>query len=446
MMGDKANIQEDLSFIPQTSSLSRRRFRSYAEYVEINEEWLPKLPKGWEALRFKRVARLMYGDSLPAEEREPGEVRVYGSNGPVGEHSCANTLAPALVIGRKGSYGKLNYTFEPVFAIDTTYFVDARSSDMQLRWLFYVTQLLGLDTYSEDSAIPGLSREFVYSRTLPVPTVSEQSAIAEFLDREMGKIDSLVAKKERLIELLQEQRTALITHAVTKGLDSDVPMRDSSVEWLGEIPAHWEIKKLKGVSTLQTGITLGKKYEGEQLEIRPYLRVANVQDGYLDLDDIAEIELPTNEIRRYELCEGDVVITEGGDFDKLGRGYVWESQIAGCLHQNHIFAVRPDMAALNSRFLAAVMSSNYGRAYFTATSKQSTNLASTNSTKLRNFPLPLPRRSEQNKIIDHLHLEGEKVDSLIAKTREGIDRLKEFRTAVISAAVTGKIDVREEVG
>jgi type I restriction enzyme S subunit len=216
MMHDRTNAQQDSALILRPSSLSSRRFRPCLEYVEINDEWLPKLPKGWEALRFKRIARLMYGDSLPVEEREPGEVLVYGSNGPVGEHSCANTLAPALVIGRKGSYGKVNYTFEAVFAIDTTYFVDTRSSGVYLRWLFYGTQLLGLDTYSEDSAIPGLSRDFIYSRTLPVPTVSEQRAIAEFLDRETGKIDALVAKKERLIELLQEKRTTLITHAALK--------------------------------------------------------------------------------------------------------------------------------------------------------------------------------------------------------------------------------------
>jgi len=103
MLDNRTNAQLESSLFPQPSFLSSHRFRSYAEYIEINEEWGPKLPKGWEVLRFKRVARLMYGDSLPAEEREPGEVSVYGSNGPVGEHSCANTLAPALVIGRKGS-------------------------------------------------------------------------------------------------------------------------------------------------------------------------------------------------------------------------------------------------------------------------------------------------------------------------------------------------------
>jgi type I restriction enzyme S subunit len=155
--------------------------------------------------------------------------------------------------------------------------------------------------------------------------------------------------------------------------------KDSGVEWLGEIPVHWEVKPLKTASRLQTGLTLGKKYEDSNLTKRPYLRVANVQDGYLALDDITEVELPAQDVAHYELRDGDVLMTEGGDFDKLGRGYVWEGQIAGCLHQNHIFAVRPRHGILNPRFLALVMSSAYGRAYFTATSMQSTNLASTNT-------------------------------------------------------------------
>jgi type I restriction enzyme S subunit len=124
-------------------------------------------------------------------------------------------------------------------------------------------------------------------------------------------------------------------------------MKDSGVEWLGEIPVHWEVKPLKAVSALQTGLTLGKKYEFQRLTTRPYLRVANVQDGYIDIDDIAEVDLPDKDATRYELRQYDVLMTEGGDFDKLGRGHLWEGQIGGCLHQNHIFAVRPRREALH---------------------------------------------------------------------------------------------------
>jgi type I restriction enzyme, S subunit len=196
---------------------------------------------------------------------------------------------------------------------------------------------------------------------------------------------------------------------------------------------------------LQTGITLGKKYDLPALEARPYLRVANVQDGYLDLRDVATIELPQPDARRYELLPGDVLMTEGGDFDKLGRGYIWEGQIAGCLHRNHIFVVRPVPTLLNAHFLSAVMASGYGRAFFTATSKQTTNLASTNGTTLGNFPVPLPPRHEQDQILRFVDTGSGRVDRLVQKISNAIDRLKELRTALISAAVTGKIDVQGEI-
>lgn len=287
--------------------------------------------------------------------------------------------------------------------------------------------------------------DFVRDFRHPIPSLDEQRAIAAFLDIETARIDALIEKKRRQIELLHEKRAALISHAVTKGLEPHALMKDSGLDWLGQIPAHWTMKRLKFISSLQTGLTLGKKYGDEEMVARPYLRVANVQDGYLDLETITEVEVPTREARRYELEAGDVLMTEGGDFDKLGRGYVWEGQIPGCLHQNHIFAVRPDAHALNPHFLSAVLTSSHGKNYFTSTSQQTTNLASTNSTKLRSFPVPLPPVAEQAHICAELERHSEQISLLADRIGLSIDRLRKYRTAVISAAVTGKLDVRQEV-
>jgi type I restriction enzyme, S subunit len=182
-------------------------------------EWLGRIPAHWEVWNFKSVARLEYGDALPTDEYEAGDIEVYGSNGPVGNHSNANTLSPVLIIGRKGSFGKVNYSKTPVFAIDTTYFIDKRVSRANLRWLYYLMQVLGLDSYSEDSAIPGLSRRYVYSHFVPFPSIPEQLKIASFLDRETGKIDNLIAIIHEGIDHLKEYRTALISAAVTGKID-----------------------------------------------------------------------------------------------------------------------------------------------------------------------------------------------------------------------------------
>ena len=138
----------------------------------------------------------------------------------------------------------MNYSTLAVFAIDTTFAIDARHTKEDLRWLYYALQSSRLDTISKDSAIPGLDREDAYARAIAIGPTREQRTIARFLDCETAKIDALVAKQERLIELLQEKRTALITRAVTRGLDPNVPMKDSGVEWLGEIPAHWKITRI----------------------------------------------------------------------------------------------------------------------------------------------------------------------------------------------------------
>jgi type I restriction enzyme S subunit len=209
---------------------------------------------------------------------------------------------------------------------------------------------------------------------------------------------------------------------------------------LPDLPSGWNWKRLKYVADLQTGITLGKDYGSRDTTLRPYLRVANVQDGYLDLETITEIAVPESEASRCELRDGDVLMTEGGDFDKLGRGYVWTSQIQGCLHQNHVFAVRPFKGMLNSRFLSAVMTSHHGKAYFTSTSQQTTNLACTNSTKIREFPIPLPSFNTQNWILSQLDRQTAKIDALTQRKERLIALLEEKRAALINRAVTKGLD------
>lgn len=440
-----------------------RRFKRHSTYKDSGLEWLGPIPVGWEVKPLKHLTSFSTGWTPPT-----GREDLYGggqlwanisdlgpkvltttektiSDSAIREARLRIVKAGSLLFSFKLSVGTVSiagvdmYTNEAIAAF-------APSPRIDTQYLYWAAPVLVPRNAQENIyGAPLLSRERIANADVLRPSVPEQRAIAAFLDRETARIDALVAKKERLFELLQEQRTALITRAVTKGLDPNVPMKDSGVEWLGEIPAHWEVKSLKALSELQTGLTLGKKYEGVALTTRPYLRVANVQDGYLDLDDVANVEVPEHDAARYELRAGDVLMTEGGDFDKLGRGYVWEAQVAHCLHQNHIFAVRPRPGSLNPHYLALMLSSGYGRAYFTATSKQSTNLASTNSTKLRNLPMPAPSVREQHAIVAFLDQEATRIDALIAKVREAIDRLKELRTALISAAVTGKIDVREAV-
>ena len=180
-----------------------------------------------------------------------------------------------------------------------------------------------------------------------------------------------------------------------------------------DVPQGWALVPLSEVATVQTGLAMGKAVNGASLEL-PYLRVANVQDGHLDLDVIKTVAVSHDDVARFSLQPGDVLFTEGGDFDKLGRGTVWRGEVPNCLHQNHVFAVRPSPAKLLPEFLAALASSAHGRRYFQLSSKQSTNLASINSTQLKEFPVPLPSLDLQRKIAEILRTWDEALEKLTA--------------------------------
>jgi type I restriction enzyme S subunit len=275
-----------------------------------------------------------------------------------------------------------------------------------------------------------------------VPPPDEQAAIVRFLEHANRKIDGFIRAKRKLIGLLNEQKQAIIHRAVTRGLDPHAPLKPSGIPWLGDVPQHWEVQPLKSVCAIQSGITLGKDYSGQAVEEYPYLRVANVQAGHAKLDLVKTIRVTRAEAQRTMLRSGDVLMTEGGDPDKLGRGCVWEAQVANCLHQNHVFAVRPNQKKLNPHFLTTLMGMVYARAYFQMTAKQTTNLAATNKTKIGMFKVLLPSIEEQEGLLAVVDAETAPINTAIARTEREIALMQEYRTRLTADVVTGKLDVR----
>ena len=316
--------------------------------------------------------------------------------------------------------------------------LNRRYAGYALRARYFIDEVV---SRSVGVSYPAINASDLVSIKVPVPALEEQATIAAFLDHETAKIDRLIARQERLIELLKEKRQAVISHAVTKGLNPDAPMKDSGVEWLGEVPAHWEVARLKHVATLQSGVAKGRDLAGKDTIRVPYLRVANVQDGYLALDDVAEIEIQQSELTRYLLRDGDVLMNEGGDNDKLGRGTVWRCEVEPCIHQNHVFAIRPQR--VEPEWLTLVTQTSYAKFYFFSVAKQSTNLASISSTNIKETPLVIPPADERREIRRFVEAELERYDRLMSLAERQIGLLTEHRTALVSAAVTGKIDVRD---
>ncbi len=289
----------------------------------------------------------------------------------------------------------------------------------------------------------GLSHAAIKSVWLPLPSLPEQTAIVRFLDYMDRRIRRYIRAKQKLIKLLEEQKQAIIHRAVTRGLDPNVRLKPSGVEWLGDVPEHWEVVRLKDVAGVQTGLTLGKAYLGSSTKSYSYLRVANVQVGRVDLRHVKHIDVPEREAQGAMLQPGDVLMTEGGDIDKLGRGCVWHAEIPVCLHQNHVFAVRCNRTLLLPEFLVGLMASQHGRTYFQLTAKQTTNLAATNSTTLRAFPILQPPIDEQQAIIDDIARRTVALSKAVEDAQREINLLREYRTRLIADVVTGKLDVRE---
>ena len=277
---------------------------------------------------------------------------------------------------------------------------------------------------------------------LPVPTFLEQSNITVYLDASLSKLNILLFKTHSSIEEYKKLKQAVITQAVTKGVRGEREMKDSGVEWIGEIPKEWRKTQLRHCATIKSGITLGKSYSKDTVLIeRPYLRVANVQGGYVDLNDLATIQVTPDEDLKYRLHSGDVLMTEGGDRDKLGRGCVWHGEIEPCLHQNHVFAVQTNEAVLLPEFLEYLTASDVGRSYFDVTAIKTTNLACTSSSKVLAFTIPLPPIEEQIEIVGFIKNRSLELDKLIMKKELLVQELERYKKSLIYEVVTGKREV-----
>lgn len=419
------------------------KLESYAEYKDSEVDWLGKVPGHWGVVPMRHLATIETGSKDTVDAVESGHYPfIVRSPRPQRINSFSYDCEAILTAG-DGDVGKIFHHICGRFDVHQRVYVLRNFQRVTGRFLYYYLSQNFINVAADGSAkstVDSLRRPTFTNFPCTVPSLDEQRKISEFLDRETAQIDDLIAKQEHLIELLAEKRQAVITQAVTKGLDPTASTKSSGIPWQGNIPTHWTIRPLKNLMQMQTGVTLGKDFTDVETNSYAYLRVANVQIGYVDLSDVKEIRLPLSIATSSLLRPGDVLMTEGGDRDKLARGCIWGGAIDPCVHQNHIFAVRTNRQLLNE-FLVYALDADPARRYFYMTGKQSTNLASTNSTTVKNFKFGVPPLGEQEQIVDYLKLKTRQLDELTSKSSAVISTLRERRSALISAAVTGKIAV-----
>lgn len=437
--------------------------RRYKEFNRVDSVLIEEIPRNWRLSKFKYQTNIYNGDSLNSElkatfESDNTDERPYlGSkdinvnfgtvnynNGiRIPKSESKYKVAPigsTLICIEGGSAGrKIAYLEEEVCFVNKLACIDGGS-----KFYYYVVKsnLFKLQFFNSMSGlIGGVSLSQLKEFFFPLPPLPEQEKIVAFLDYKTERIDKLLKIKEEKIELLKQKRTALINEAVTKGINPNAKLKDSGIEWIGEIPEHWEIKKLKHLGNFQNGISKGAEYFGKGSPFMNYGDVYKNETTPLKVANLVETDATEKE--RYSVRLGDVFFTRTSEtIDDIGISSTCMNTIEDCVFSGFL---------IRFRFYKSQLIPNYSKFHFQAEWKDTfiesrmniVTRSSLSQTVLGQVPVIVPPIADQNIIIYYLEERTQEIDALIKLEEQKIKSLKEYRQALISEAVTGKIDVRD---
>ena len=415
-------------------------YKPYPAYKDSGVEWLGMVPEHWCVKKLKWLASLQSGDFITSDSIEvEGEYPVFGGNGIRGYATDFTHAGRYALIGRQGALcGNINYSYRKFWASEHAVVVSP-CEPINTTWIGELLRTMNLNQYSVSSAQPGLAVERVIDLYVTIPSKIEQDGIASFIEFETRRIDLLVIKKTRFIDLLREKRQALITHAVTKGLDADVKMKDSGVEWLGNVPEHWRVLPLKYLVSLRSGGTPSKDNLNFWDGTIPWASAKDLKvDQLFDTGD---------HITDIAVTSGSATIVPAGSILVVVRGMILarlfpvvETMVPMAINQD--LKALQTLESLHGRFLAYLLKG------LADESLRRLEEAGHGTKALRmeawtSMQLTVPPLDEQSIIVTRLDRETSGIDGLIELTQRSIALLKERRSALITAAVTGQIDVRE---
>jgi type I restriction enzyme S subunit len=386
------------------------KYRAYPVYKDSGVEWLGDVPEHWDIKRLKFLAQISNGHDQKQVIDDNGCYPIYGSGGIFGRANEYLYNQPSVLLGRKGTIDKPLFVTEPFWTVDTMYYTKIYPITFP-KFFFYQCLTIQFAMYQYGSALPSMTQESLNGVLFSTPEYEEQQQIAAFLDNKTAHLDTLIEKKQQMIGLLNEKRIALITQAVTKGLDLSVPMKDSGVEWLGNVPEHWEMKRLKFVFLLQRGHDLSTdKMKGGEYPVCASNGVIGWHNEYTSIAP-------------------SVVVGRSGSVGEVN--YVeqkfWAHNTA--LYIKQFFDCMPRY----SYYLLCVLdlkSLSFGSA-----------VGSLNRNYIHDLKIVIPNVIEQAEVVAYIETETAKIDRMINTVQSAIAKLQEYRTALITAAVTGKINV-----
>ena len=437
-------------------------YQPYPAYKDSGVEWLGMIPEHWDVSQMKSglisIQNGVWGDdpdgseddtpcarvadfdrvSLTVNEPLPTLRKITADQRLYKKVSTNDLLLEKSGGGEQTTVGAVvQYVGENDIVCSNFVAVIKCKDHVFPRWLCYLSFSLysaGVNVRSikQTTGIQNLDSHQYSSEQVSFPPLVEQRAIAAHLDRETARIDSLITKKTRFIELLKEKRQALITQAVTKGLDPHVKMKDSGVEWLGEVPEHWEIKSLKQVVHLDGGAGFPDEEQGIKNAPIPFFKVADLANGMLMAENYISEESAVR-LRAKIFPVGTIAFAKVGAALLLNRRV--SMPIAGCA-DNNMMLVQP--IKLNSNWLLLIL-----QCFDMAWLVNPGAVPSVNQEQVGNIKIPCPPLIEVNTIFHYVNQSTIRIDTLIQKSQNSITLLKERRSALITAAVTGQIDLRE---
>lgn len=413
--------------------------KKYENYKDSGLEWLGMVPEHWEILPFKRGVSVNNGRDYKHVKSEDG-YPVIGSGGQFAYASDYLYDGEVILLGRKGTIDKPRYFSGKFWTVDTMFYAIPNQKCIA-KYMYYQALTIPFSFYSTDTALPSMTQSDLGNHLMCFPPISEQRIIASYLDQKVGQIDALISEKEKMVEDLKAYRSSLITETVTKGLDKEVEMKDSGVEWIGKMPSKWTVSKLKYICKINGRIGF-RGYTTDDLvsEGNGAFTIGgkHISKNLLDLSSPEYISWE----KYYESPEimvkkGDIVSAQRGT---LGRTAYIDKEIGPA-------TINPSLVLINdiiedAKFLYWFMVSNsfLSMIEFVNTA---TAVPMISQTQFGNTLIPLPPISEQHIIVEYLEKEISKIDTSISEIEHQLSDLKSYKSSLITEAVTGKIDLRD---
>lgn len=443
------------------------KLASYPAYRTSRIEWVQKVPVDWEECSAKinflmQLGKMLQNDPSGLEDIEISYLKalhvnwnrvttedlskMWASPSELEQYAISNGDLLVCEGGEVGRAAIIKGLEEPAIIQNALHRLrNTKRGDV--RYFAYLLKHIAdagwFAILCNKATIAHLTGDKLGAIYMPVPTVSEQQQIAAFLDWKTGQIDALIARKKELLEKLKEKRIAVITQAVTKGLNPASPMRDSGIPWLGQVPKHWEVKRLRFLlcERFTNGLFKKAEYWGDGC------RIVNVTDLYIHNDLVDEtllerLECDDGEVQTYAAQHGDFFVVRSSlKPEGIGKSAALLNPSEPTVFECHIVRGRPKLDEVHPRFLNLFMNSTYARQYFMTRANVVT-MATIDQEKIKNLIMALPEYHEQEQIAQYLDKYLARIDAMVATTEKAMERLEEYRTALITAATTGKIDVR----